>query len=320
MGRRCSGGARGPSGLPVVLLAMAVATGCTAAPPAAATADPSRDKLAQILNRGTLVEYFEPDYAPQSYAVEGATRPADTRCAPNELTAAEVTGFDNEITKLIAAELGVEACFVSPTWTAVTGGNWGDRWDIAYGSGAINATRMEHLWMTQPYYYIPQRFIVRHDAPFRVPSDLDGKAIGTCTSCTVESYLKGTLKIPGVDLNQKVRDPSPVGFETEGPGIDALVAGQIDAFLAAEPVGRQAIEEGKPLRLLDEPAFSMYPTGFIDKGSALDTHAFFVRINEIVARLHRDGRLAALSEQFFGVDYTTEAAAFDLSVLGQTGP
>ncbi|HET7725964.1 MAG TPA: transporter substrate-binding domain-containing protein [Candidatus Limnocylindrales bacterium] len=299
---------------------MAVAAACTASPAAPTTADPSRDKLAQILHRGTLVEYFEADYAPQSYAVEGVTRAADTRCAPNELTAAEVTGFDNEITKLIAADLGVEACFVSPTWTEVTGGNWGDRWDIAYGSGAINATRMEHLWMTQPYYYIPQRFIVREDAPFQVPSDLDGKAIGTCTSCTVESYLKGTLEIPGVDLRQKVRGPSLVGFETEGPGIDALVAGGIDAFLAAEPVGRQAIDEGKPLRLLDEPAFSMYPSGFIDKGSALDTRALFMRINEIVAGLHRDGKLRALSEQFFGVDYTTEAAAFDLAVLGQTGP
>ena len=93
---------------------------------------------------------------------------------------------------------------------------------------------------------------------------LAGKRIGTCTSCTVESYLKGTLQIPGIDLVQKVKDPVLVGFETEGPGIDALAAGKLDAFLAAEPVGAQAVKDGKPVRLLDESAFSMYPTGLVD--------------------------------------------------------
>lgn len=142
MGRGCAGDARWPSAVLLIVVAMAVAAACTASPAAPTTADPSRDKLAQIIARGTLVEYFEPDDAPQSYAVEGATRPAGTRCTPNEVTAAEVTG-----------------------------GNWGDRWDIAYGSGVINATRMEHLWMTQPDYYIPQRFIVRDDAAYQAPSD-----------------------------------------------------------------------------------------------------------------------------------------------------
>ena len=51
-----------------------------------------------------------------------------------------------------------------PTWTEVTAGGWSDRFDIAYGSGAINATRMEHLYMTQPYYYVPQRFLVPKDS------------------------------------------------------------------------------------------------------------------------------------------------------------
>jgi polar amino acid transport system substrate-binding protein len=83
----------------------------------ASAADPAKDKLAQIRARGTLVEYFEPDYPPQSIAVKGATRPADTKCADNQLTAAEVTGYDNEVPKLIAEKLGVEACFVSPSWT-----------------------------------------------------------------------------------------------------------------------------------------------------------------------------------------------------------
>ena len=42
----------------------------------APSANPQADKLAQILDRGTLVGYAETDYPPQSMLVEGATRPA----------------------------------------------------------------------------------------------------------------------------------------------------------------------------------------------------------------------------------------------------
>ena len=45
-------------------------------------------------------------------SVKGATRPAGTKCAANQLTAPEVTGYDNEVPKLIAKKLGVEPCFV----------------------------------------------------------------------------------------------------------------------------------------------------------------------------------------------------------------
>lgn len=315
------GRSRSTFGIGTALCAAALLlAGCSGSAPAAApspSADPGRDKLAQILTRGTLVGYAELDYPPQSIRVEGAKRADPTKCLPNQLTAPEVTGFDIETTKLVAKGLGVEACFVSPTFSEVTAGSWGDRLDIAYASGAINAKRMETLWMTQPYYYIPQRFIVRADSPATVPSDLDGKTIGTCTSCTVEAYLQGTLKIPGVELVQKVRNPKLAGYETEFPGLDDLVAGRIDAFLAAEPVGLQAITDGKPLRLLDEAAFSMYPSGFVDKGSTLSDAAFTQRVNEIIDAAHADGTLKAMSMRWFKTDYTTPASRFDLTLLGQ---
>lgn len=302
------------------ILTAALVAGCGgAAPssPAASSADPSTDKLTQVLARGTLVGYAELDYPPQSMRVEGAERSPDTRCAPNQLTAPEVTGFDIETTKLVAERLGVEACFASPTWAEVTAGGWNDRFDIVYGSGAINGSRMQNLWMTQPYYYIPQVFLVRNDSDVQAPSDLDGKTIGTCTSCTVESYLLGTLEIPGVEIDQKVKDPVVTGFETEFPGIEELVAGNLDAFLTAEPVAVEAITQGGPLRILDEVAFSMYPSGFVDKHSDLAVGAFVAKVNEIMAAAHADGSMRALSDEWFGRDYTTEAGRFDLSLLGQ---
>ena len=90
--------------------------------------------------------------------------------------------------------------------------------------------------------------------------------------------------------------------------------------MTAEPVALEAIAEGKPLRLLDEPAFSMYPSGFVDKGSALSEAAFVAKVNAIIAAAHADGTLKAMSEHWFGADYTTPAGAFDLSLLQQQVP
>ena len=282
-----------------------------------ATGDPSTDKLAQILARGTLVGYFEPEFQPQSFAVEVATRPADTKCAEDQLTAAEVDGYDIQTTVLIAEALGVEACFVTPTWTEVTAGNWGDRFDLVYGSGSVNSDRMERLWMTQPYYAVPVSYFVREDSPYQSPSDLDGKKIGTCASCTQELYLLGELEIPGVDIQPSVQDPEIVTFQIETPGLRALADGKVDAFLAADTVGQGQIDEGLLLRRLDPPAFTFYPSGFVDKSSGLSVAAFVERVNEIIQQAQVDGTLQALSKEWFGTDYASGAATFDLEAIGQ---
>ena len=306
-----------------VLVAAALA-GCGSDDPTTAGAggdepDPAKDKLAQIQARGTLVEYFEADYPPQSMKVEGATRPAGTKCADNQLTAAEVTGFDNDVPKLIAKKLGVEACFVEPAWTEVTAGNWGDRWDIAYGSGSINEDRMQRLYMTQPYYAVPNYYFVAKDSAYRTAADLDGRRIGACADCSHELYLKGELEIPAVEITLNVKDPEVVAFETEGPGLAAAAKGKIDAFLAADPVGRARIEEGAALRELPDVAFTYYPSGFVDKSSGLDVKRFVARVNEIVRAAAADGTLAKLSRKWFGRDYVEQAATYDIDALTQEG-
>ena len=316
-------GSRGVIVASIVVLGLVAACGSDAEPQGGggssptATGNPSADKLAQIIDRGTLVGTFEPEYPPQSMAVEGATRPADTMCATDQLTAAEVTGFDNETLKLVAEGLGVEACFAQPEYTLITSGNWGDRFDIAYASGSINEDRMQRLWMTQPYYAVPNHFFVADDSPYETPNDLDGKKIGACASCSHEYYLRGELVIPGIEITPTVENPDIVTYETEGPGLEAVAKGKIDAFLAAEPVGQALIDEGLALRQLDEVAFTYYPSGFVDKSSGLDSAAFVERVNEFIQTAHADGTMLAMSEEWFETDYVSEAAEFDIEAVGQ---
>jgi polar amino acid transport system substrate-binding protein len=282
-----------------------------------AAADPRTDKLAQILARGTLVGYHEADYPPQSMDVKGAARPAGTKCAPTQLTANQVTGFDSDTTKLVAKRLGVEACFATPPWTEVTAGNWADRWDIAYGSGSINGDRMERLYMTQPYYAVPNYYFVPAASPARRAADLNGKKIGSCADCSHELYLKNQLAIPGIKVVRDVSHPNVVAYETEAPGLLAASKGKIDAFLAAEPVGQARIKQGLGLRRLPDVAFTYYPSGFVDKSSGLNAKRFVAKVNSIIQAAQKDGTLKDLSLKYFGRDYIAKAAQYDIDSIHQ---
>jgi polar amino acid transport system substrate-binding protein len=284
---------------------------------AARGADPATDKLAQVQARGTLILFTDPAYPPQSFAVKGAKRLAPTKCAANEATAPEMAGYDADTGKLVAKALGVEPCFVTPSWTEVTAGNWGDRWDLAYGSGAIEFSRMDVLYMTQPYYSTPANFFVPTASAARTPSGLAGQKVGACAGCTMEKYLRGTLELPGPKMEQLVENPRIVTFDTEVPGLAATAAGKIAAFLCSEPVGAEAIAKGAALRMLRTPAYYSYKTGYVDKESGLAAGPFVARVDEIVTGLHADGTLKRLSIKYFGQDYATQAARFDLSTIEQ---
>lgn len=279
--------------------------------------DPQQDKLAQVLERGTLVLSTDLDYAPQSFRVKGAERAADTRCAADQLTGGQVSGYDAETGKAVAAALGVEPCFVAPQWVEITGGSWGDRWDLAYGSGAIDDERNRYLYVTQPYYVLPAFAFVREDSGVETAADLSGGRLGACASCTHESYLKGTLALPGYDGEPAITDAEIVAYTVEAPGLADVARGEIDAFLCSEQVGEQAIAEGLPLRKVGPALFDEYATGWVDKGSELEVDAFAAEVNRIVRDLHGDGTLRALSIEFFGKDYASPVADFDVATVEQ---
>jgi polar amino acid transport system substrate-binding protein len=319
-------------GLALLTLTVGVATGCGSSASgnaagddttAAASSivqpggDASTDKLAQVLARGTLILFTDPKYPPQSFAVKNAKRPANTKCAPNQMTADEMKGYDADTGKAVARAMGVEPCFVAPSWTEVTAGNWGDRWDLAYGSGAIDLGRMNVLYMTQPYYTTPANFFVPKSSTAKTPSDLSGEKVGACAGCTMEEYLRGTLKLPGPRIELAVKNPQIVTFDTEIPGLAATAKGKLAAFLCSEPVGSGAIKDGAGLRMLATPAYYSYKTGYVDKKSGLSVGPFVARVDQIIAGLHADGTLARLSIKYFGKDYATKAGAFDLSTIGQ---
>ena len=208
--------------------------------------DPSSDKLAQVEARGTVVLFTDPAYPPQSFAVKGATRKATTKCAPNQMTANQMTGYDAETGKLVAKGLGVEPCFVTPSWTEVTGGNWGDRWDLAYGSGAVALDRMDVLYMTQPYYSTPTNFFVPTASTAKTPAGPLGQEDRRLRRLHHGGVPPGSSDLPGPKVETVVKNPNIVTFDTEVPGSPRPRRGSSMHSFAPSPSGRGRSRRAPP--------------------------------------------------------------------------
>src|SRR5918997_4505546 len=98
------------------------------------------DLLAQVCEEGTIRVSTDPAYPPQS--------------SLNEQTG-EYEGFDIDVATEIAARLGVEVEWETPSWDVITAGSWNGRWDTTVGSMTPTNDRQEVLYFTQPYNYTP---------------------------------------------------------------------------------------------------------------------------------------------------------------------
>jgi polar amino acid transport system substrate-binding protein len=286
-----------------------------------ANTNDTNDLLADITGRGVLRVSTDPAYPPQSELVEGVEPPADTKCSGDEQPANQFTGYDIDVAVELAKRLGVEACFITPDWTLIVGGNWAGRWDISIGSVTITPERTEVLYFAQPYYTTPAAFFVHADnTSLTNVADLSGKTIGVCSGCTYESYLTGNLEIPGETISYLVQDATVNGYDTDTSALQDLALGdgvRLDAVLTAQPTGQSFINDGQPLKPLGDPVYFEYLAPAIDRGSSLDTATFLAKVSELIQAMHSDGTLKTLSEKYYGADLATPAASFDLSKLSQ---
>ncbi len=279
------------------------------------------DKLAEIQARGTLVIATDPDYVPQSRLIADSKPNSDTKCESTQYTANQFEGFDAEVAKEVASHLGVEACFVTPPWSQLVAGSWGDNWDVHVGSVAITFDRMKDLFFSRPYYATPTVLLVHKDnTAYKSPEDLSGKRIGICAGCTFEAYLKGTLKIPGEEIAYRIQNAQIIAYENEDPAIRSLSLGdgiELDAVMTILPKARAAIEAGNPVKILGEPILFAYASITLDRAGDRDARRLFAEINKVIDDLHKSGKLKELSLHYQGLDLTQEAALYNITTLNQ---
>lgn len=280
---------------------------------APATEATTGDLLGAIKERGYIVVSTDPNYEPQSFLNTSGSRPADTKCASDTLTTAEMQGFDVDVAKAIGDALGVETCFATPDWDIITAGSWADKWDISVGSMTITTARQKILDFSVPYYYTPAVVAVAKDSGITSLDQLAGKAVCAGTSTTYEAWLNHDMEalgLPESSVYKQAPDVTVVPLTTDQDCPQAIAAGRKDfvGYATSETVVDANIAAGMPVVKLEGVVFSEDLAAAFDKTSSLPTDTLRAEVDKIITEMHDNGKLTELSNKWFGTDLTQPPA------------
>ena len=251
------------------------------------------DLLAEICEKGVLTVSTDAAYPPAS--------------SLNEQTG-EFEGFDIDVATEIATRLGVDVAWETPAWDVITAGSWNGRWDTTVGSMTPTNDRQEVLDFTEPYNYTPAVVVVPADdsSVEDLTTDLDGKKIGVCSGCTYDQFLNKELAIDGYEFDFIIDDAEVSGYDTDTTALQDLTNLRLDAVITSVTTAQGYIDAGNPVKIVGDPVFyEPLAVGF-DKSSDPSSESLFEAVDGIVADMHEDGTLTALSEEWYGLDLTTQ--------------
>jgi len=265
--------------------------------------------LDAVKQRGYILVSTDPNYAPQSFLNTEGSRPADSKCPGDALTSAEMQGFDVDVAKAIGEALGVETCFATPSWDAITAGSWADKWDVSVGSMTITTARQQILDFSVPYYYTPAVVAVRADSGITDLAGLEGQALCAGAATTYEQWLNHDMEglgLPEASIYAEAPNVTVVPLDTDQECAQAIAAGREDfvGYVTSATVVDANIAEGFPVVKLGSPVYSEDLAAAFDKSSTLPTDTLRAEVDKLFTAMHGDGRLSELSSTWFGIDLT----------------
>lgn len=236
-----------------------------------------KDLLARIKEKGVLTIATEGNWSPWTYHNEND----------------ELVGLDIEIGKLIAEGLGVDVKFEETNWDAILAGVQAGRFDIACNGVGYTEERAKSFHFSTPYVYTHKVLVVRKDnTEITSFEDLAGKTTANTASSTyatlAESY--GATVTPVDSLTDTIELVS-------NGRVDATINAQVSIqdYLKEHPdanIKIVAIADGDPV---------CYPVQKTD-----DALSLIEEVNRILEENRKNGKLAEISNKYFGMDLTKE--------------
>lgn len=250
----------------VVLLLLLSFAGCQ-------KKEETKPLLDQIKEKGYLTVAMEGTWSPWTY---------------HDLETDELMGYDVEVAKAIAEYLGVEVRFEEGEWDGLFVGFESGLYDIIVNGVDVTEERSKKYDFTEPYAYIKTAIMVKGDrTDINSFEDLAGKKTGnTITSVYAQIAASYGAEVTAVDdLNQTflllLQDRIDATLNAEDTFADYMNAHpEVDVKIAALTAEANSI--AIPVRKGEENA------------------SFLKAVNEAIAHLKENGKLAEISNKYFG--------------------
>jgi glutamate transport system substrate-binding protein len=204
----------------------------------------------------------------------------------NKALDGKLEGFDVEIAKIIAGELGIPADkveFVATVSAVREEYIEQGKADYVVATYTINDTRKQRVAFAGPYYVAGQDILVRKsDTSITGP---DSFKDGTKKVCSV------TGSTPAKKIEEYVKDKTTqiVLFDAYSKCVEALKTNAVDAVTTDNVILLgYADQDPATVKVLNKP-FTQEPYGI---GVKKDDTAFRTFINDVLEKIYKDGRYA----------------------------
>ncbi|AIY42642.1 Amino acid ABC transporter [Collimonas arenae] len=239
------------------------------------------DLLDTVKSRGTLKVAMEGNYPPFNF---------------KDPKSGELTGFEVDVAKLLAAKLGVKPEFTTTEWSGILAGLGAGKYDVILNQVGITPERQKAFDFSQPYTFSSAQLIVRKDEKRSFPTleSLKGYKLGLGQGTNFEQKAKA---VSGIDVKTYPGSPEYLAD---------LASGRIDAAL------NDRLLVGYLLKSSNLPLKAGATFGDIDKiGIPFQkgNPKFQAALNNALDDIQKDGSFKQVSFKWFGFDVSKAPAA-----------
>lgn len=201
----------------------------------------------------------------------------------------EIIGFDVDMAKMMASEMGVKLQLVNTAWDGIIPGLLTDKYDIIMSGMTITPQRNLQINFADPYIVVGQTVLLK--------KDLIGK-ITSYEQLNDPKYTISTkLGVTGDYATKKYMSKANIRlFETEQEGAMEVMNGKADAFVYDLPYNAIFFSQNKDkIGFLEQP-FTYEPLAWSIKKGDPD---FLNFLNNFLAQVKGDGRYQTTYDKWF---------------------
>lgn len=209
----------------------------------------------------------------------------------------EIVGYDIDLAKEVASRLGVKLKLQPINWDSkdleLSTGNI----DCIWNGFTIKEDRKEKVLFSDPYMNNQQVLVVMANSSYKSLADLAGKTVSLQATSSAADALNSKADFKA-SLKEVVELPDNTKCLMD------LQTGNADAVVMDEIVARYFVQvKGEKYRILDEGlGAEEYGIGFRKADVQLTT-----KINDTLKEMAKDGKIAEISNKWFGKDISTIA-------------